>query len=123
MSRTKHHQTQLDWSTATVTGGRLTVDFTVRPVAEWIERLEAVVNRLQRPGTPWDAVKVKRARVKVRGVMSGAEDDLRLFLEGVVQQANADCSPDDRDTGSDARSGVDEAMTERFRSFRTSDQM
>jgi hypothetical protein len=117
MSETKHSHAELDWSTATVSDETLTVGFTERPSKAWVERLEAIVDRLQRAGEPWEAVKVKSKRVKVAGVTSGAEDDLRHFLEGAVLQANADFAPDADEECDDKPSETDETMTARFQAF------
>ena len=40
-------------------------------------------------GGSWGEVSLKKDKVKVTDVPEGSEDELRHFLEGVVQQANA----------------------------------
>jgi hypothetical protein len=116
MSKTAHTHAELDWSTAAVSDATLTVAFTERPSKDWVERLEAIVDRLQRAGEPWDAIKVKPKRVKVAAITPGAEDELRHFLEGAVLQANTDFSTDDADDD-EPRSEADETMTARFQAF------
>ena len=119
MSKTEHLQAQLDWSTANVSEGRLAVAFDERPDSEWVDRLRAVVERIERPGSAWGTIKVKRRRVKVADVKPGAEDELRVFLEGAVLQTNADFRPDEAEQPGEGgeRSEADETMTARFRSF------
>jgi hypothetical protein len=42
-----------------VSDGTLTVAFGERPSKKCVERLEAIIDRLQRAGEPWNAIKVK----------------------------------------------------------------
>ena len=117
MSRQRDLHGELDWGSASVEGRRLTVGFAAEPASDWTDRLEAVIDRLQRPGSPWGPVKVKPKRVRVAEVVPGCEDDLRHFLEGAVLQANTDFAPDDEQDGGDGRSRSDAAMTAAFRSY------
>jgi hypothetical protein len=106
----------VDWSTASVQAGRLTVRFAASPASAWTERVAEVLDRLERPGAAWGAIKVKRKRLRVKSVQPGAEADLRLLIEAAVRQADADLALGD--TGPrDERSAADAAMTEAFRSF------
>jgi hypothetical protein len=109
----------LDWSTAIVEDGRLTVGIDGDPPAAWTTRLKAVLERLERAGSPWGAVKVKRTRVRVRDVQPGAESDLRLLLDSAVLQTNSDLREHDDEGGQ--HSGQDEAMTTAFRSSAAGD--
>ena len=85
--------------------------------AEWAERVQAVVERLDRPGSAWGATKVTKAKVTVEAVSPGTEQDLRHLLDGAVQQANADFAPEVQDDAGDGPSEEDSAMTDAFRSF------
>jgi hypothetical protein len=69
-------------------------------------------------------VSLKKAKVKVADVTEGTEEELRFFLEGVVQQANAthvEADEDPDETGDEDSNGDDDAddadarMTSRFR--------
>jgi hypothetical protein len=113
----KHPQASIDWASAEVRGGELTVALAGEADAQWAERVQAIVERLDRPGSAWGATKVTEATVTVEGVGAGAEEDLRHFLEGAVQQANADYAPEVRDDAGEQPSDEDSAMTEAFRSF------
>jgi hypothetical protein len=106
----------LDWSTAIVEDGCLTVGIDGDPSAAWTTRLKAVLERLERAGSPWGKVKVKRTRVRVRDVQPGAESDLRLLLDSAVLQTNSDLREHDDDDERVQHSAQDEAMTTAFRS-------
>lgn len=108
---------EIDWSTASVQDGRLTVAFTDKPSAEWSERLEEVIERLQRPGVGWGAINVSKKRLRVDAVEPGAESDLRHLVDSAVLQANADRERDEDDERDVERSERDQAMTDAFRSF------
>jgi hypothetical protein len=74
-------------------------------------------------GGDWGEVSLKGAKVKVTDVPEGGEEELRFFLEGVVQQANArhvdsddaDGAADDDDEGES--DDADARMTSHFRDF------
>jgi hypothetical protein len=118
VAKNEHPQASIDWASAEVKGGALTVALVGEANTEWAERVQAVVERLDRPGSAWGATKVSDTKVTVEAVGTGAEEDLRHLLDGAVQQANADFAPDvqDDDAG-DGPSEEDGAMTETFRSF------
>ena len=117
MAKSEHPQASIDWASAEVKGGELTVALVGEANAEWAERVQAVVERLDRPGSGWGATKVTEATVTVEAVGAGAEKDLRHLLDGAVQQANADYAPEAPDDAGDEPSEEDSAMTEAFRSF------
>lgn len=115
----------LQWSAAEVQNATLSVPIDGDRPKGWKATFEHTV-RLLGSGA-WGEVSLKRGRVKVTDVTEGSEDELRHFLEGVVQQANAthvDSAEDgdeDTDGGGDAsgESGddADGRMTSRFRDF------
>jgi hypothetical protein len=117
VAKSEHPQASIDWASAEVRGGELTVALVGEANAEWAERVQAVVERLDRPGSAWGATKVTKAKVTVEAVAAGAEEDLRHLLDGAVQQANADYAPEAPDGTRDEPSEEDSAMTEAFRSF------
>jgi hypothetical protein len=112
-----HHESALDWSSASVDDGRLTVPVVGDVPNGWTKRVKRVVERLERPGSRWGAVKVTTKVVRVDGVAPGAESDLHHFLESVILQANTDLREDEEDGSDDARSERDQQMTEAFRSL------
>ena len=117
MAKKEHPQASIDWASAEVRGGDLTVALAGDANAEWAERVQAIVERLDRTGSAWGATKVTKAKVTVEAVGTGAEEDLRHLLDSAVQQANADFAPDAPQDAGDEPSEEDSAMTDAFRSF------
>ena len=117
MAKNAHPQASIDWASAEVKGGDLEVALAGEPNAKWAKRVEAILERLERPGSGWGKVKVGTSTVRVKAVTAGAEEDLRHLLDGAVQQANADFAPGEEPGGEAAGSDADAAMTEAFRSF------
>ena len=117
MAKNEHPQAAIDWASAAVADGELTVALAGEANAKWAERVQAIVERLDRPGSAWGATKVTKSKLTVEAVSAGAEEDLRHLLDGAVQQANADFAPEDDDDAGDGPSEADSAMTEAFRSF------
>jgi hypothetical protein len=117
----------LEWSAAVVRDGTLTVELVGDRPRGWKATFLRTAKLLG--GGGWGEVKVKGPKVTVTGVPDGDEEELRFFLESVVQQANAthvqdeddedDDAEDEADEGDDADGGddPDARMTERFRAF------
>ena len=113
----------LEWSAAEVRRGSLTVQVAGDRPRGWKSTFQQTVRLLG--GGNWGEVSIKGAKVTVADVPEGSEEELRFFLDGVVQQANAthvDADDDDADVGAeegdDARAEEDDAdarMTSRFR--------
>lgn len=120
-------QTQLDWSTAQVHDGSLTVTLDRTPPKEWIARFKTTVRLLNRGS--WEKVELKKGEISVKTITAGDEDRLRHFLESAVLEANGALAPDESDSDTkdddDAPSredGPDAEMTERFRAFASGDR-
>ena len=115
----------IDWNAAAVDDGRLKVPLLGDPSAAWRDRLTHVIERLQRGGSGWGEIKVTKSALRVDAVRTGAEADLRHFLESGVLQANSDLRADEEaetEEPNDDRSESDQQMTDAFRSFsRSSD--
>jgi hypothetical protein len=111
----------IDWAAPSVDGGRLTVPYAGEPPAGFKSALASVIERLDRGGSGWGAIKAGKSRLRVDDITAGSESDLRHLLEAAVLQANADVhgdAEDDDDTdGSGERSEADQTMTDAFRSF------
>ena len=113
----------LQWSAAEVRNGTLTVPVAGDRPKGWKSTFDHTVRLLG--GGSWGEGSLRKTKVKVGEVTEGTEDELRFFLEGVVQQANAthieagddpdehadEDSDDDADEGDDS----DARMTSRFR--------
>lgn len=119
---------ELNWTTAKVKDGKLTVDLEGEIASDWKQSFEATITLL--PGGDWGEVEVKKHTVRVSEVTPGSEEKLRHHLESVVGQANADVRPDEPEgeerepDGAEAetedeaeRDSPDARMTDAFRAF------
>jgi len=114
---------RLEWSAAAVRDGILTVPVAGDRPKGWKSTFDHTVRLLG--GGNWGEVSLKKTKVKVADVSEGTEADLRFFLDGVVQQANAahveteeEDAPDAADDGAGEADDGDDAdarMTSRFR--------
>jgi hypothetical protein len=122
-------QARLDWSSAEVKDGVLSVGLSGERPNGW-NRTFAATAALLGGGGDWDHVDLKKNRVKVSGVTPGVEDKLHHFLESVVLQANADHAPEPEDDADEDRDGhedepdeedsaddSDSELTSRFKAF------
>jgi hypothetical protein len=114
---------RIDWGSAAVDGGRLTVPLAGKPSSEFKTQLQDVIGRLHH-GSGWGDVKVKKSGLRVDDVADGAEGDLRHYLESAVLQANANVAAEDADeeTPGDERSEDDQRRTDAFRAFSESSE-
>lgn len=119
-------EVQLNWAQANVKDARLTVPLAGEVPKGWKAHFEATVKLLGHG--QWGTVEIKKKAVRVDAVQSGQEENLRFYLEGVVEQANAAESADEEresgpdDDGDDKASedvpeGPDAELTDRFRAF------
>ena len=117
----------LNWSTAEVKDGKLTVPLEGDIPKGWRKSFETTVKLLG--SGDWGEIQVKRDKVRISDVEPGSEDKLRHHLEAVLAQANADHEPDEGEDeeapdadesepgAGDEDDGPDAEMTQRFRSF------
>jgi len=116
---------QIEWDSAQMHDGALTVGLTGTSSKPWSTRFEGVLALLDTPHKNWGDVKVTKRAVKVADVQPGSESELRHFLESVVLQANSDTAPGPAEQGLDSEAGgedehhsdPDEQMAAAFRSF------
>ena len=114
---------RLEWSAAAVRDSTLTVEVAGDRPRGWRSTFAQTVQLLG--GGKWGEVSIKGAKVKVTDVPEGSEEELRFFLDGVVQQANAthvdtedaaeDAADDRDDNGAADEDDADARMTARFR--------
>ncbi len=115
---------RIEWSAAAVRHGTLTVEIAGDRPRGWKATFNQTVRLLG--GGKWGEVTLKGTKLKVADVTEGTEDELRFFLDGVVQQANATHIDPDQDDGddeaesddapdSDGEDDTDARMTARFR--------
>lgn len=122
-------QASLNWSSAEVNNGVLSVGLDGERAKGWNKTFAATAALLGGGGT-WEKVELRKDRIKVSGVAPGMEDKLRHYLESVVLQANADHAPDTEDEsdedgeGQEAEPGQDDSgddpdseLTSRFKAF------
>jgi uncharacterized protein YjiS (DUF1127 family) len=112
---------QIDWGSADVQGGSLTVALTGRSSKAWRTRFEAVHALLEHSERDWGEVGLTREAIEVEAVREGSEEALRHFLESLVLQVNAELEPDDVGedalTGADPQMASDRRMAATFRGF------
>jgi hypothetical protein len=112
---------QIDWGSADVHDGSLTVALTGRSSKAWRTRFEAVHALLEHSEGDWGVVGLTRKAIEVDGVREGSEEALRHFLESIVLQANAEFESDDGGedvlTGTDPQLASDRKMAATFRGF------
>ncbi len=113
---------QLDWSSAEVSRGKLSVSLDGEPTKQWRASFERTVQLLDR-GT-WADIELSKRMITVAAVEPGSEEKLRFFLDSAVQEANGE-QPDENDdeerdgdhdeTEPEADDDPDREMTDRFR--------
>lgn len=107
----------VDWSTAQVSGGKLTVRVNGDRPRGWKQRFERTA-RLLGDGD-WEGVRLKKGEIRVKGVVPGAEDKLRHHLESIIVEANT-LAPEPNAPSEPppaAEDDDDARMTKKFRSF------
>jgi hypothetical protein len=114
---------KVDWTTAEVNRAKLEVELSGELPASWKKSFKTTARLLHRSGE-WGEVELKKRTVSVSRLTPGSEENLRHFVESVVEQANAtaglaEVEPDDDERAASAgnEEGPDEQMTQRFRSF------
>jgi hypothetical protein len=109
----------LQWASAEVKDGTLTVGLEGEPPDGWNESFERTVTLLGRG--EWGEVALEDGTVQVSDVTPGSEEKLRHHIEAIVLQANAahdeDADEGEEADGAEKRDGPDAEMTDRFRAF------
>jgi hypothetical protein len=121
---------KLDWSSAEVSDGQLTVALSGKPPKKWRDTFERTAALLS---GNWDVnLNTKKGTVQIASVQPGDEERVRQFAEGVVLEANttlaseqelfgnapAEDENDDQQAEPDATDpSGDEQLTGRFREF------
>jgi hypothetical protein len=123
----ENSEPHLDWSTAEVRDGKLTVTVDGEQPKGWKRSFETVAHLLSHGAG--SSVTLKKSEARVEGLRPGDEDKVRHLLESIVQQANADHRPpedeqsEEEDEQDDevvvdlGESRPDREMADRFRSF------
>jgi hypothetical protein len=113
---------QIEWSSAQLDGGNLSVELSGRSSKGWRLSFESVVALLATGQDEWGKISVRKDSLLVADVRPGSESALRTLLEGAVLQANHDTQPrrEPREDAQDAAGGepdADARMTAAFRAF------
>src|SRR5258707_10521329 len=85
----------INWASAEVKNGTLTVALSSPAAKPWSERFDGVLRLLVQSNGGWGEVSLSKKAVRVTGVQPGAEDDLHHFLESVVMQVNSELRVED----------------------------
>jgi hypothetical protein len=115
---------RIDWASADVHEGEVTLKLTGRPSKAWRERFEKVLALLGSSGSGWTEVRLKKSTLTIEALEPQAEGELRHFLESVVAQTNAELpeEPSEEDTREGSRQEIlDAEMTATLRSFASAD--
>lgn len=116
---------RIEWDSAEIEDGELTVELSGSPSKVWKAHFEAVLSLLDTPNRTWGEVRITKKGIKVADLQQGREAELHHFLESVVLQANAATAPDssqDEDRSEVAREpDPDAQMTATFRGFAAED--
>jgi hypothetical protein len=84
---------KIDWASADVRAGILTLPLTGRMSPAWTGRLRDLVAAAEPDADGWATVEITRERLRVGGMRPGAGTSLHELLEHLVDQANADFAP------------------------------
>jgi hypothetical protein len=124
MSATTDRRREIDWASAEVHDGDVTLELTGKNSKAWRERLDTVLRLLGPSGGGWGEVKLAKGSIRVKSLQPQAEGDLRHFLESLVVQVNAELPPaegegDDEEAVAETDRGaiLDAEMTATLRSF------
>jgi hypothetical protein len=122
-------EVKLNWAEASVKKGKLAVPLAGDAPKGFKDHFETTVKLLGHGR--WGKVEVKKKVVHVAGIDDGEPDDLRFYLESLIDQANSAVAAEetkkakgkDKGTGEedvkgdDEPDGPDAELTERFRSY------
>lgn len=111
---------QIEWGSAQMQDGTLTVELTGSGSKAWKVRFENVLALLDTPHSSWGDVRLTKNAIKVTNLQKGGESELHHFLESVLLQANSDTEPDTPQRG-DASARRIESRTPKSRWRRLSD--
>ena len=125
---TSNGQVQINWRTAEIHEGSLTVELAGEVPKGWGKHFKRVLALLEQNAGQWDEISLSKKRVTVCDVREGSEDALRHLLESAFLQVNADLQLDHLEPSSepqdessepqhDSRAETDERMAENFRGF------
>ena len=107
---------QIDWSTAEINDGTLSVAVEGHIPKGWTKHFDGVIALLESSSSGWGEIALHKKTITVAEVQQGSEDDVRHLLESAVLQANTDLGQHDT-SATDPQTAQERAMTDTFRSF------
>jgi hypothetical protein len=118
---TESGERKIDWSTAEVKDGALTLELTGDRSKRWDRRFDSVLALLGKDDGRWGKVRLTKTAIEVTEVSERSAGDLHHFLESVVLQVNSDLKDDSPEGAADAQSDpaqeADRAITATFRAL------
>jgi hypothetical protein len=116
---------KIDWGSAEIADGALTVELLGDPVRGWGKDFRGVLALLEQSNRTWGTISLAKSTITVADVQDGSEEALRHFLESVVLQVNSDLDLHDAVSGGDsgraesdeAQSAAEREMAATFRGF------
>jgi hypothetical protein len=119
MAQPEHRQ--IDWGSAEIRDGTLTVELTGRSSKTWNRHFAGVLGLLESSGGQWGDVEATKKGIEVEEVQEGSEGDLRHLLESAVLEVNSqlelDSDGSDSPSESDPQQAADQRMAATFRAF------
>ncbi len=116
---------QIDWSSAEVLDGALSVGLTGTAAKRWSEHFDGVLALLAQGNGKWGEVTLTKEAVAVASVSEDSQEELRHFLESVVLQVNSELGlepdPEDAQPTEEPQKAADQRLTESFRAFASTD--
>jgi hypothetical protein len=116
---------RIDWGSAEIRDGTLTVELTGRPSKTWNRHFAGVLGLLESSGRQWGDVDATKKGIEIEEVQEGSEGDLRHLLESAVLEVNSqlELDSDERASASegDPQRVADQRMTATFRAFAETD--
>lgn len=107
MSATTDRRRTIDWASAEVHDGDVTVELSGKSSKAWRERFDTVLRLLGPSGGGWGEVKLTKGAIRVKSLQPQAEGDLRHFLESLVVQVNAELPAEQREGQDDEEAGAE----------------
>lgn len=114
----------IDWSSADIEDGTLTVELIGASSKAWKQRFESILALLETPNTRWSEVRLNKRGIYVGEVQQGTESELRHFLESIALQVNSELpQPEEAQQDAEEKTRVDQEaqadrqMTAAFRAF------
>jgi hypothetical protein len=125
-------QLKLDWSTAEVSDGELTVRLSAKPPKRWRDAFGRTAALLGAGN--WEVtLRPKKGLMQIASVRPGDEERVRQFVEGAVLEANTTLAGEDERQTADADEAEpesdqpepsrDEQLTRQFRAFAGEEQI